>query len=204
MTDNSAQADVLTSAAQGQLRSIVDRIERLEAEKAEIAEQIKEVYAEAKGNGYDVKILRKVVVIRRQDRAKRQEEEAMTDLYLSALGELPLFESARSTPSPAEPGPKVTVTFATREGATVTAPLEVVGQALDAMAAADRADDGALYAHAVTVVRESGNASTSHVQRRLQIGYNKAASFIERMQREGVIGPPDIAGKREVLQREAA
>ena len=86
--DASAHPDILNQAAQGQLKSIVERIERLEVEKAEVAEQIKEVFAEAKGNGYDVKILRKVVRIRKQDRAKRQEEEALLDLYLSAVGEI--------------------------------------------------------------------------------------------------------------------
>lgn len=78
--------DILNQAAQGQLKSIIERAERLEEEKAEVAEQIKEVFAEAKGNGFDVKILRKVVRIRKQDRAKRLEEEAILDLYLSALG----------------------------------------------------------------------------------------------------------------------
>ena len=87
-----AHPDVLGANAQGQIRSIIERIERLAEEQAELAEQLKEVFAEAKGNGFDVKILRKVVRIRKQDRAKRQEEEAITDLYLSALGELPLFE----------------------------------------------------------------------------------------------------------------
>jgi len=72
--DASAHPDVLNQAAQGQLKSIIERIERLEIEKAEVAEQIKEVFAEAKGNGFDVKILRKVVRIRKQDRAKRMEE----------------------------------------------------------------------------------------------------------------------------------
>ena len=67
---------------------IIERVERLEIEKAEIAEQIKEVFAEAKGNGFDVKIIRKVVRIRKQDRAKRQEEEAILDLYLAAIGEI--------------------------------------------------------------------------------------------------------------------
>lgn len=81
-------ADVLNQAAQGQLKSIIERIERLELEKAEVAEQIKEVFAESKANGFDTKILRKVVRIRRQDRAKRLEEEAITDLYLAALGEI--------------------------------------------------------------------------------------------------------------------
>lgn len=86
MADDNAHGDILNQAAQGQLQSIIDRVERLEQEKAEVAEQIKEVFAEAKGNGFDVKILRKVVRIRNQDRAKRLEEEAILDLYLSALG----------------------------------------------------------------------------------------------------------------------
>ena len=86
--DASAHPVVLNATAQGQLKSIIERVERLEQEKAEVAEQIKEVFAEAKGNGFDVKVLRKVVRIRKQDRAKRQEEEAILDLYLSAIGEI--------------------------------------------------------------------------------------------------------------------
>jgi uncharacterized protein (UPF0335 family) len=86
--DASPHADVLNGTAQTQLKSIIERVERLEQEKAEVAEQIKEVFAEAKGNGFDVKVLRKIVRIRKQDRAKRMEEEAILDLYLSALGEV--------------------------------------------------------------------------------------------------------------------
>lgn len=71
-----------------QLKSIVERIERLEEEKSTIATDIKEVYAEAKGNGYDVKILRKVVALRRRDLDERKEEEAILDLYLQAVGEV--------------------------------------------------------------------------------------------------------------------
>jgi len=88
MADDSSTIDVLNSTAQAQLKSIIERVERLEQEKAEVAEQIKEVFAEAKGNGYDVKTLRKVVRIRKIDRAKRQEEEALLDLYLAAVGEI--------------------------------------------------------------------------------------------------------------------
>jgi Uncharacterized protein conserved in bacteria len=88
MSDDNPHGDILNQAAQGQLKSIIERIERLEQEKAEVAEQIKEVFAEAKGNGFDVKVLRKVVRIRKQDRAKRLEEEAILDLYLSAIGEI--------------------------------------------------------------------------------------------------------------------
>ncbi|PKP72431.1 MAG: DUF2312 domain-containing protein, partial [Alphaproteobacteria bacterium HGW-Alphaproteobacteria-6] len=68
------------------LRSVVERIERLEEEKAAIANDIKEVYAEAKGNGFDTKTLRQVIRLRKQDKAERQEQEAILDLYMSALG----------------------------------------------------------------------------------------------------------------------
>jgi uncharacterized protein (UPF0335 family) len=69
-----------------QLRSIIERIERLEEEKQATADDIKEVYAEAKGNGFDTKIIRQVVRIRKQDTAERQEQEALLDVYLAALG----------------------------------------------------------------------------------------------------------------------
>ena len=81
-----ANPDVLTSTAQGRLRSIIERLERLEEDKQAVMADMKEVFAEAKGEGYDVKILRKVIRIRKQDKAKRQEEDAILDLYLSALG----------------------------------------------------------------------------------------------------------------------
>ena len=77
-----------TTIAQGQLRSFVERIERLEEEKAALAADIKEVYAEAKGNGFDTKVMRKVISLRKKDTAERQEEEAMLELYLHALGML--------------------------------------------------------------------------------------------------------------------
>jgi uncharacterized protein (UPF0335 family) len=76
-----------TSFAQGQLRSVVERIERLEEEKKTIAADIKEVYAEAKANGFDTKILRKVIAYRKRDANERQEEEAILDVYLAALSE---------------------------------------------------------------------------------------------------------------------
>jgi uncharacterized protein (UPF0335 family) len=88
MADDASQVDVLNSTAQTQLKTIVERIERLEEDKAAIMGDLKEVFAEAKGNGFDVKTLRKVIRIRKQDRAKRQEEEAILDLYLSAIGEI--------------------------------------------------------------------------------------------------------------------
>lgn len=83
-----ANPEVLTAAAQGRLKSFLERIEKLEEDKAAVAEDMKEVYAEAKGEGFDTKILRKVVRLRKQDKAQRDEEEALLGLYLSAIGGL--------------------------------------------------------------------------------------------------------------------
>ena len=88
MADDSSSIDTLGATAQGKLKSIVERIERLEEDKKAVANDLKEVYAEAKGEGFDTKILRKVVRLRAQDSAKRQEEEALIDLYVSAIGGL--------------------------------------------------------------------------------------------------------------------
>jgi len=88
MADDASSIDVLNTTAQGQLKAIIERIERLEEDKAAVMIDLKEVYAEAKGNGFDVKILRKVIRLRKQDKAKVQEEEALIDLYLSAIGGL--------------------------------------------------------------------------------------------------------------------
>jgi uncharacterized protein (UPF0335 family) len=69
------------------LRSFIARVERLEEDKANIAHDIKEVYSEAKGEGYDVKVLRRIVSLRKRDPRERREEEELLELYLSALGE---------------------------------------------------------------------------------------------------------------------
>lgn len=78
-----------TAVAREQLRSIVERIERLEDEKKTISDDIKDVYGEAKSNGFDTKVLRQVIRMRKQDTAERQEQDAVRDLYLHALGMLP-------------------------------------------------------------------------------------------------------------------
>lgn len=75
-----------SSVAADQLKSIIERIERLEEEKAGIAGDIKDVYAEAKGNGFDTAVLRKIIARRKRDRDEVQEEDAILELYLSALG----------------------------------------------------------------------------------------------------------------------
>jgi uncharacterized protein (UPF0335 family) len=72
--------------AKEHLKSFIERIERLEEEKAALAADIREVYSEAKGTGFDAKIMRKVVALRKLDTADRQEQDAILDLYLGALG----------------------------------------------------------------------------------------------------------------------
>jgi uncharacterized protein (UPF0335 family) len=77
-----------TSFAKDQLKSIIERIERLEEEKKAIADDIRDVYAESKGNGYDVKALRAIVRMRKQDPNERLEEETILETYMQALGML--------------------------------------------------------------------------------------------------------------------
>ena len=84
MADNDTPTS--DSVAAGQLRAIIERIERLEEDKQAIADDIKDVYAEAKANGYDTKILRQVIRIRKQDKSEREEMEALLELYMQALG----------------------------------------------------------------------------------------------------------------------
>jgi uncharacterized protein (UPF0335 family) len=87
-TETVAAPQALTQSAQEKLRQLVTRIEKLEEEKKSIADDIKETYGEAKGMGYDTKVLRQVIRIRKQDRAEREEQEQVRDLYLLALGEI--------------------------------------------------------------------------------------------------------------------
>lgn len=85
--------------ARDQLRAFVERIERLEEEKKTIADDIKDVYGEAKGMGFDTKILKKVIALRKKDEQERLEEEAILDTYLHALGmrsQLDMFDDTQA------------------------------------------------------------------------------------------------------------
>ncbi len=84
---DAATSEKTQGIAVGQLRSLVQRIERLEDEKSALTADIREVYAEAKSNGFEPKIIRQVVRLRKLDKEDRQEQEALRDLYLGALGE---------------------------------------------------------------------------------------------------------------------
>lgn len=93
MTDHMKQDDDWTGhnskaigTAAAEVRAFVERIERLESDKADIASDIKEVYAEAKGRGFDTKALRSVISLRKQDRDAREEHQHIVDLYCNALG----------------------------------------------------------------------------------------------------------------------
>ena len=77
-----------TKFAKDQLKAIIERIERLEEEKKTISDDIRDVYAEAKGNGFDVKALRTIVRLRKQDESERQEQETILETYMQALGML--------------------------------------------------------------------------------------------------------------------
>ncbi|MBU3730491.1 MAG: DUF2312 domain-containing protein [Beijerinckiaceae bacterium] len=74
------------SVAAGELKAFIERIERLEEEKKALAGDLRDVYTEAKSQGFDTKVMRKIVALRRRDHAERKEEEAIMDLYLEALG----------------------------------------------------------------------------------------------------------------------
>lgn len=86
MSDVTIGHNSATAVAADQLRAIIERVERLEEEKKAIGEDIMDIYAEAKGNGYDVKALRTIVRLRRQDADERAEQEAILDAYKVAMG----------------------------------------------------------------------------------------------------------------------
>jgi uncharacterized protein (UPF0335 family) len=88
MATAAVQEEPATRFAKDQLKSIIERIERLEEEKKAISDDIRDVYAESKGNGYDVKALRMIVRLRKQDPQERQEQETILETYMQALGML--------------------------------------------------------------------------------------------------------------------
>ncbi|GAN00519.1 hypothetical protein U91I_04185 [alpha proteobacterium U9-1i] len=87
-TESVVAPQALTQTTREKLKQLVARIEKLEEEKKSIADDIKESYAEAKAVGFDSKVLRQVIKIRKQDRQEREEQEQIRDLYLHALGEI--------------------------------------------------------------------------------------------------------------------
>lgn len=98
MTDDQIeQPSTVGGIAGDHLRQYIERIERLTEEIKALQDDVKDVYAEAKGNGFDTKIMRQVIRIRKMDKDERDEQETLLDLYLQALGMLPAFEHADDT-----------------------------------------------------------------------------------------------------------
>src|SRR3954452_24954796 len=88
-TKNTDEPSDVGGVAGAQLKSFIERIERLMEEIKGLQDDVKDIYAEAKGNGFDVKVMRKIVALRKRDAAEREEEETILDLYLQALGMIP-------------------------------------------------------------------------------------------------------------------
>ncbi len=85
-TDSNADMSALQQTTQAQLKSIVERVERLEEERKALGADIKDIFSEAKATGFDVKALRRIISLRKKDKNERLEEEAILQLYMSALG----------------------------------------------------------------------------------------------------------------------
>jgi len=78
--------DTSQTVAAGQLRAFIERLERIGAERDELGRDLAEIYSEAKGTGFDTKAIRTIIRLRKKDVAERQEEDAILDLYMTALG----------------------------------------------------------------------------------------------------------------------
>lgn len=89
---HNSQTTTVGGVAGDALRQYIERVERLEEEKKVIAEDIKEVFAEAKGNGFDTKIMRKIISLRKMEESERDEQDTLLDLYKAALGMQPSFD----------------------------------------------------------------------------------------------------------------
>ena len=159
-----------STIAREQLRALVERIERLEEEKKAISEDIRDIYAEAKGNGYDVKVLREVVKLRKREAHERQEHDAVLDLYKHALGMIPSasIEEMIDAPHSASSDP--------------TKPTE-----------------NALLVTAHKVIVDHNKSSYSLIQNELGITDAKAGKIIQTLESLGVISKPDQMMKRKIL-----
>jgi uncharacterized protein (UPF0335 family) len=162
MSDGNVAAD--------QLRQYIERVERLEDEKKGMQEDIKDVYLEARSQGYDPKTMKAIVRLRKMEKDARDEAEALLETYKAALGmSSTLYPDHDGRPDPKTPAPEPT------------------------------ASPDELYVTAVGLVVQHGKASTSWLQRQMRVGYNAAARLVERMEAAGIVGPPDHVGRREVL-----
>lgn len=149
--------------AADQLKSFIDRIERLHEERDAIADDIRDVFVEAKGSGFDVKVMREVLKIRRQDKSEREEHEAVLDLYLQALGmsfgPAPDYDDEPAPRAPARAGEDVTVRIEAG-GKSAEMPLSTLNKIVDG----SRTEAGrAVLSAAVKAVRSGADAEVPFV-----------------------------------------
>ena len=164
------------NVAAEQLRLLIERIERLEEEKKGIGDDIKDVYLEAKATGYDAKMMREIVRLRKMQPHERQERRAILETYMIALGmsnapgqTAEMFQGHDGRPDPSDSAP------------------------------APGASKEELFMKALSLVVDNQNASTSWLQRQLRIGYNQASRLVDDLEKRGVVGPPNHLGRRDVL-----
>jgi uncharacterized protein (UPF0335 family) len=172
--------------ARDQLRSFIERIERLEEEKKTIADDIKDVYGEAKGMGFDAKILKKVIAIRKMDRDERAEQEAILDTYLAALGmiEQPDFFAGESYDrSTGELSPKLAQTIVT--GMQTEAGRAALVAAVDIMIDREEAEE-----QVPSSEQSEGNGSRGH-----QHVHSRQTDGAERGRQDGQAAAPDHEGE---------
>lgn len=177
-------------ASDDRLRWMIERVERLEEEKKGIGDDIRDVYGEAKAVGYDVKIMRQIVRLRKMKPDDRREMEMVLETYKAALG-----MSFESTP--------LGQVMAERDAATEDRPADMADGPKGPTIQTEGDPPGHLD-HARLLVLEHGKASISWLQRQLRIRYNSAARLIEQLEREGVVSAPNHVGVRTVAVPDAA
>jgi len=192
------------------LKSFIERVERLAVEKQAISDDIKDIYAEAKSTGFDPKIMKQVVKLRKMDEHKRNEEEALLDVYKDAVGMTPLEEYATQSLDqaykPKETADKVDEnTMRQTVSDAYFPPLEE-----DNHISTSETDDGTLvikltpkedlFDRAVEIIFKDNKCSSSYLQRQLKIGYNRAASIVDQLQNKKYVSTADKVGKRTVNQ----
>lgn len=168
----------------GQLKSVVERIERLDEEKKTISEDIKEVYHEARANGYDIKVLRKAIALRKRDINERREEEAILDLYMQALG-----EQKDEAPAPApRVGMSAKPSRVEKAAAALAQTLEKHGGSMEVIAG-----EGSVFAAAGEAAKAAGaDVKVTLVKRskeRLSEAMADNVEFSKQMLEDGLISP---------------
>jgi len=198
VAQNTASPQVdMTSVAADQLKSFIERIERLEEEKAGIASDIKDVYAEAKGTGFDVKAIRKIVRLRKMDHAQRQEEEAVLELYMGALGMLGDTLLGRSAVEREVAQSRITITAGGRTVETTGAKLAEATARVELQKQVGEKGDGSLKRRMGERLKEAfGEENVTFNARITRSGARVMRAAAKRMRAGGQIDIEDAIAVR--------